>query len=229
MWSQNRQFGSNNLAQRRAGGGQGGGLFGSYSQRGIGPYGTNNQGYGSNSQGYGSNNQQGSYGAGYGSSGSGFATSGAPNYGNSGGGYPSAGDGYASPLTSFARSNRGGGGYYASYSGGYGKDCPGVPFALLLTTLLGVAVMGVIFYLKVQAAGRRRRRSLDGEDVDWGEVLVEDLPSLVAIGRPTTHQLHKTYHLHIYCFILRQTVMIGKPNSNVKKSSSLHQHIVYKS
>merc|ERR1712045_533862 len=42
--------------------------------------------------------------------------------------------------------------------------------------------MGVIFYLKVQAAGRRRRRSLDGEDVDWGEMLVEDLPSLVAIG-----------------------------------------------
>ena len=195
MWSQNRQFPSNNFAPRRLAG-QGLGLYGSNSQRGIGLYGTNNQGYGSNNQGYGSNshgygsnNQQGSYGAGYGSSGSGFATSGAPNYGTSGGGYPSTGDGYASPLTSYGRSNRAGGGYYASYSGGYGKDCPGVPFALLLTTLLGVLVMGVIFYLKVQAAGRRRRRSLDGEDFDWGEVLVEDLPSLVAIGR----------HRHISC------------------------------
>ena len=41
---------------------------------------------------------------------------------------------------------------------------------------------------------------MSGEDVDWGEVLVEDLPSLVAIGRPTTHQLHKTYHLHILLY-----------------------------
>ena len=189
MWSQNRQYSTNNLVQRR--GGQGQGFYGSQSQRGLGPYGSNNQG-----SYYGSNNQQGSYGAGYGSSGSGFATSGSPNYGSSGGGYPSAGDGYASPLTSYGRSNRAGGAYYASYSGGHGKDCPGVPFALLITTLLGVAVMGVIFYLKVQAAaGRRRRRSLD--DIDWVEMVVEDLPSLVAIGRPT-HQLHKTFHLHIF-------------------------------
>ena len=220
MWSQNRQFASNNLAPRRFGG-QGVGLYGSHSQRGIGPYGTNNQGYGSNSQGYGSNNQgygsnnqQGSFGAGYGSSGSGFATSGAPNYGTSGSGYPSAADGYASPLTSYGRSNRAGGGYYASYSGGYGKDCPGVPFALLLTTLLGVAVMGVIFYLKVQAAGRRRRRSLAGEDIDWGEVLIEELPSLMAIGR----RKHISCTKHITCTYcsLRQTVMIGKQNSNVR-------------
>ena len=217
MWSQNRQFSSNNLAPRW-GAGQGGGLYGSHSQRGSGLYGTNNQGYGSNNQGYGSsyqgygsNNQQGSYGAGYGSSGSGFATSGAPNYGTSGGGYPSTGDGYASPLTSYGRSNRGGGGYHASYSGGYGKDCPGVPFALLLTTLLGVAVMGVIFYLKVQAAGRRRRRSLDGEEFDWGEVLVEELPSLVAIGR----RQHISCTKHITCTYCSQTVMIGKQNSNV--------------
>ena len=222
MWSQNRQFPSNNRAPRRVAG-QGVGLYGSHSQRGIGPYGTNNQGYGANNQGYGSNrlqgygstnqgygsnNQQGSDGSGYGSSGSGFATSGGPNYGTFGGGYPSSGDGYASPLTGYSRSNRGGGGYYASYSGGYGKDCPGVPFALLLTTLLGVAVMGVIFYLKVQAAGRRRRRSLDGEDIDWGEVLVEDLPSLVAIGR---HQ-HISCTTHITCTYCSQTVMIGKQN-----------------
>ena len=193
MWSQNRQFASNN--QRR--GGQSAGLYGSFSQRGLGPYGTNNQG-----SYYGSNNQQGSYGAGYGSSGSGFATSGAPNYGTSGGGgYPSAGDGYASPLTAYGRSNRGGGGYYASYSGGYGKDCPGVPFALLITTLLGIVVMGVIFYLKVQAAaGRRKRRSLEGEDFDWGEVFVEDLPTLLATGRPTfisaAHNLPPAHILH---------------------------------
>ena len=45
---------------------------------------------------------------------------------------------------------------YGAYSGGY-NDCPGIPLALLLITTLGILTMGVLFYLKVVAAGRRKR------------------------------------------------------------------------
>jgi len=40
-------------------------------------------------------------------------------------------------------------------------DCPGIPIALLLITLLGVAVMGFILYTKIVGAGRRKRSSDD--------------------------------------------------------------------
>merc|ERR1719232_261199 len=49
---------------------------------------------------------------------------------------------------------------YGSYSGGY-NDCPGIPIALLLVTLLGIGVMGFILFTKIQAAGRRKRSALD--------------------------------------------------------------------
>ena len=69
------------------------------------------------------------------------------------------------------------GGKHASYSGGggYGKmsKCPGIPLSLLLITLLGIAVLGAILFLKIQAAGRRKRRSA----FHW-----EDLADLVNIG-----------------------------------------------
>merc|ERR1719422_961027 len=45
---------------------------------------------------------------------------------------------------------------YGSYSGGY-NDCPGIPIALLLVTLLGIGVMGFILFTKIQGAGRRKR------------------------------------------------------------------------
>jgi hypothetical protein len=40
-------------------------------------------------------------------------------------------------------------------------DCPGIPIALLLITLLGIAVLGFILFTKIQGAGRRKRSSND--------------------------------------------------------------------
>ena len=97
--------------------------------------------------------------------------------------YPSssgyASSGYGSPAGGYGNSGYGSSGYgssggraqaknYGSYSAGY-KDCPGIPFALLLITLLGVTVMGVLFYLKVAAAGRKKRSVASGwflEDIE---------------------------------------------------------------
>ena len=89
---------------------------------------------------------------------------------------------YGSNPSSYQKSDHsghsGGGGGHASYSGGggYGKmnKCPGIPLALLLITLLGIAITGAILFLKIQAAGKRKRRSA----FHW-----DDLPELVAIGR----------------------------------------------
>ena len=125
-------------------------------------------GYGGTSYGH-SSPSYGHSGGGYGHSGGGYGHSGG-GYGHSGGGYGHGGGSY------------GGGGYgygepsYASYSGGgYGKmDCPGIPIALLLITLLGIAVLGAIFLQKVLAAGRRRRRR---------SISIEDLVDMVETGR----------------------------------------------
>ena len=57
---------------------------------------------------------------------------------------------------------------YGSYSGGY-NDCPGIPIALLLVTLLGIGVMGFILYTKIVGAGRRKRDIRDS----WTELLPE--------------------------------------------------------
>ena len=113
-----------------------------------------------------------------------------PGYGHSGGGYGHSGSGYGHSSGGYGHSSvgygHGGGGYgggygygepsYASYSGGgYGKmDCPGIPIALLLITLLGIAVLGAIFLQKVLAAGRRRRRR---------SINLEDLVDMVETGR----------------------------------------------
>ena len=82
-------------------------------------------------------------GGGYGhSSGGGYGHSGG-GYGHSDGGYGHEsysydGDGYGHSVGGYGHENYGGYGH-ASY-GSYGKmDCPGVPIALLLTTLLGIA------------------------------------------------------------------------------------------
>ena len=88
-------------------------------------------------------------GGGYGHSGVGYGLSG-DGYGHGGGGYGHSDDGYGHHSYSYDGGGYGhsGGGYghesyggyggHASY-GGYGKmDCPGVPIALLLTTLLGI-------------------------------------------------------------------------------------------
>ena len=53
-------------------------------------------------------------------------------------------------------------------------DCPGIPIALLLITLLGIAVLGAIFLQKVLAAGKRRRKR---------SINIEDLVDMVETGR----------------------------------------------
>ena len=94
--------------------------------------------------------------SGYGGGHSGGGHSGGGGYGHSGGsGYGHSGGGY-SPSPSYGSY---GGTVYGSHSG-YGKmDCPGIPIALLLITLLGIAVMGFILYTKIVGAGRRKKRS----------------------------------------------------------------------
>ena len=188
MWSQKRQLGQNNYLQKRQ---LSGGLPGR-ARQGFGPskslygslgggYGTYGGGYASPSSTYGSPatgyapSGHSPSGSGYGSSNSGYGY-GNSGYGNSGYGRsdsysPSGGGGRIA-------SRSGGYGNYASYSGGY-KDCPGIPLALLLITLLGIAVLGVIFFLKVQAAGRRKRSSEEG--IHW-----EDLLPIISIGRITS-------------------------------------------
>ena len=105
--------------------------------------------------------------------------------------YPSgpsgyASSGYGSPVGGYGSSGYGSSGYgssgpraqaknYGSYSAGY-KDCPGIPFALLLITVLGVTVMGVLFYFKVQAAGRKKRSVAAG----WS---LEDIEIALISGR----------------------------------------------
>ena len=128
--------------------------------------------YGHSGPSYGhSSGSYGHSGGGYGHSDGGFGHSGG-GYGHSSGGYGHSGGDYG---------HGGGGGYgygepsYASYSGGYGKmECPGIPIALLLITLLGIAVLGAIFLQKVLAAGKRRRRR---------SITVEDLVDMVETGR----------------------------------------------
>jgi len=54
-------------------------------------------------------------------------------------------------------------GSFSGHSAGYGEEyCDnGVSLALLLTALLGVAVMFYVLYTKITKAGRRRKRSTD--------------------------------------------------------------------
>ena len=60
---------------------------------------------------------------------------------------------------------------------GYGHKCPGVSIALLLITLLGVALMGYILWSKIVAAGRRKRDVAEMSDFWW--ILENSLPLLI--------------------------------------------------
>ena len=131
-------------------------------------YGHDSSGYGHDTSGYG--HSSGGYGhssGGYGHVGGGYGheiSHGSGGYGHSSGGY---GHSY-------------GGGYgHASY-GGYGKmDCPGVPIALLLTTLLGIAIMGFILFTKIQGAGRKKRDTeftWNSSPADWIEAFDGIIP-----------------------------------------------------
>ena len=192
MWSQKAQLGQNSYIQNRQLSGalpgrarQGFGASNSHYGSLGGGYGTYGGAFASPSSGYGSQSPASGYApSGYSPSGSGYGSS------NSGYGYGNSGYGTSGYGRSNIASRSGGYGNYASYSGGY-KDCPGIPLALLLITLLGIAVLGVIFFLKVQAAGRRRR-SIEGW-IHW-----EDLLPTISIGR-TTSGCSKC---HFMCFKL---------------------------
>ena len=179
MWAQQQANTNSYLQQRQLGNGNSQGGYQSYQRQSYAPSRSLNGAYGGGSN-YGSTGSgYGSSGAGYGSSGAGYGSTGA-GYGSTGAGYGSKGAGYGTAPTSLARDGGyGHGGGHASYSGGYEK-CPGIPLALLLITLAGVVVMGVIFFLKVQAAGRRKKRSSE-------EFLWEDLLPMAMIGR--THYI----------------------------------------
>ena len=130
-------------------------------------YGQYSNGYGkSSSNGYG---QSGANGYGQ-SSANGYSQYGANGYGQSSYDY-----GYGTGQGAEAKSS------YGSYAGGYGKECPGIPIALLLVSLLGVVVMGYILYTKIVAAGRRKRDIADSWSELWPEF--ENVDTIILHGR----------------------------------------------
>ena len=135
-------------------------------------------------------------GGGYGHTGGGYDHLGGGGYGHSGGGgydsglshlsggYGHSGGGYEHPISySHDSYNHG-----ASY-GSYGKmDCPGIPIALLLTTLLGIGLLGFILFTKIQGAGRRKRNANDG----WSSLLpLEDFLKVVDFGMICFYYTHR--------------------------------------
>ena len=156
------------------------GAFGGYPQ-----FAANSNGYAST---YGPTSGYSSTSSGYGPSASGYGPTSSGNgptsyaFSPNNAVYRKANTpGYGSNPSGYQKSDHSGHsghGGHASYSGGggYGKmnKCPGIPLALLIITLLGIAITGAILFLKIQAAGKRKRRSA----FYW-----EDLPELVAIGR----------------------------------------------
>jgi len=125
-------------------------------------YGQSSNGYGQNSNGYGQNSN------GYGQSSNGYGQS-------------SYDYGYSSGPGAEAKQS------YGSYSQSYGKECPGIPIALLLVSLLGVLVMGYILYTKIVGAGRRKRDIADSWPELWPDL--ENFDILLLHGRNTSHSL----------------------------------------
>ena len=128
----------------------------------------------------------------------GYGHSGGGGYGHSSGGHDHHGGGYHDSTdyghNTYSYGHEGGyhaiPSYHAASYGSYGKmDCPGIPIALLLTTLLGIGILGFILFTKIQGAGRRRRSteqtSLAAGNTTWTGVLadIEDLITILSFGR----------------------------------------------
>ena len=162
-----------------------------------GGYGHDSGGYGHEVIGYG--HDSGGYGydsGGYGHSSGGYGH-GSGGYGHSSGGYGHSSGGYGHSSGGYGHSSGyGGGGYghsvgygggYSSSYGGY-EECPGVPIALLLTTLLGIGVMGFILFTKIQGAGRKKRAitfNWNPLSDDWTNVFLDELIPLINFGMLT--------------------------------------------
>ena len=128
----------------------------------------------------------------------GYGHSGGGGYGHSSGGHGHHGGGYHDSTgyghNTYSYGHDGGyhaiPSYHAASYGSYGKmDCPGIPIALLLTTLLGIGILGFILFTKIQGAGRRRRSteqtSLAAGNTTWTRLLadIEDLITILSFGR----------------------------------------------
>ena len=70
---------------------------------------------------------------------------------------------------------------YGSYASGHGDKCPGISIALLLISLLGIFLMGYILYLKIVAAGRKKRATTGIDGVRW---FVQNIESIFFSGKP---------------------------------------------
>ena len=157
-------------------------------------YGHDSGGYKSHDSGYGKSEGYGHSGGGtYGHSGGGgyghdisYGHSGGGGYGHSGGGGYGHSDSYGHDI-GYHDSGYGhdsyGHSYGASY-GGYGKmDCPGIPIALLLITLLGIGILGFILFTKINAAGRRKRSVYHFTNIPELLKDFEDVLTVIQFGR----------------------------------------------
>jgi len=61
-------------------------------------------------------------------------------------------------------------------------DCPGIPIALLLITLLGIGILGFILFNKINAAGRRKRSVYQFTNIPELLKEVEDVLTIVQFG-----------------------------------------------
>ena len=73
---------------------------------------------------------------------------------------------------------------YGSYASGYGDKCPGISIALLLISLLGIFLMGYILYLKVVAAGTKKKRATTGIDSVGVRWFLQNIESIIYSGKP---------------------------------------------
>ena len=145
-------------------------------------YGHDSGGYKSHDSGYGH-----SGGGGYGHD---------TSYGHSGGGTYGHSDSYGHDIGYDSGYGHDSYSHGASY-GGYGKmDCPGIPIALLLITLLGIGILGFILFTKINAAGRRKRSVYHFTNLPELLKDLEDVLKIVQFGRLISFLT--TYHYTAY-------------------------------
>ena len=138
-------------------------------------YGHDSGGYQSHDSGYGKSGHDISYGH---SGGGTYGHSGGGSYGHETYGHS---DSYGQDI---GYHDSGYGHSYGASYGGYGKmDCPGIPIALLLITLLGIGILGFILFTKINAAGRRKRSVYHFTNIPELLKDFEDVLTVIQFGR----------------------------------------------